>query len=263
MGYARRSSPERWAIIYQADVRARLELAVRLLEKLEVRREEDVKKNRHTDFDPSMPWNSVWAALVNNCSEWWKRHVEMPILCVATKAKKVSDYVEGDAPIQASQFTHTPQLVMPTPSTQRQKRKAVQQLTPYVGDSNAGHMNYYSTDSPPAIKGGGKGGSQNKDVWDDRQGRYVMTKNGKPCDGYQCGTCTSTCDGLHCSYDPGSTHQCNRCLRAGHGAQQCWKRQAQAGGGKTGDKGKGGGKGQGGGGKGRGGGGKKMPWNTW
>ena len=67
--------------------------------------------------------------------------------------------------------------------------------------------------------------------------KWVLNKKGfKPCDGFNAGTCTDTTHDNFCWHNSSEVHQCNKCLKTGHGAHQCGKGKGK-GGGKKGGKG--------------------------
>ena len=51
---------------------------------------------------------------------------------------------------------------------------------------------------------------------------YTLTRQGlAPCEGFNAGTCFRTGKGNRCVTNPAEVHQCNLCLRTGHGAKTC------------------------------------------
>ena len=55
-----------WALVYQTDCRARSELMLRLHADMVTQHQQRLANGAPTVFDPSRPWNSVWAAMLES-----------------------------------------------------------------------------------------------------------------------------------------------------------------------------------------------------
>ena len=57
------------------------------------------EKTMH-EFDPDKPWDYVfWKVMHESNQTWWMQQFEIPALRIPPTHKRVSDFVEGDAPI--------------------------------------------------------------------------------------------------------------------------------------------------------------------
>ena len=91
--YAMRYGELCWALIYQADTRARRELAERIYRRL------DLAGSFLVNGSPvAMPWDLVYRVMVDEYS-FWRREIEDPAIIIITKANAGGRMVEGDAPI--------------------------------------------------------------------------------------------------------------------------------------------------------------------
>jgi len=221
--YAKRYGDTCWPIIYQADTRARKELAARIRRKGQ-REYEAVQAVAASaggtgavthEFDPSTPWKYVWKQLPLDFA-FWRHELEDP--CVLLIAKVVSpaatvdgSAITGESPAPSGQ----PSLVGDQRAAKRQKR----------GGGNP----------PPAQRLYNTGAD----------GKWSTNRSGKPlCPDYQMGTC----HGNYCSKNSAHVHQCAICLAPDHGSSG----HAAAMSAKGEGKGKGKGKGKKGKGKGKG-----------
>ena len=123
-GYATRYGTATWPLLYQSDVRCRLEHMERLRRVLE--RDSAAAKARGqapaTPFDPSQPWNSVWVAAVDD-TKFWHHQFEEPALLILTRAGRLSDVITGEAPVERS---HPSQSVSAPAGSDNAKRRRIE-----------------------------------------------------------------------------------------------------------------------------------------
>ena len=86
-----------WALLYQADVRARLELAERLRRQGKEDRDNAIAAGGTHGFDPKKPWEWVWNMIVKDHA-FWHRELEEPALLILAKTQKASQLLGTDAP---------------------------------------------------------------------------------------------------------------------------------------------------------------------
>jgi hypothetical protein len=92
-----------WALLYQADVRCRSELMERL------RFREQAKHNaamqatppKQSSFDPSRPWDTVWAVALEE-TEFWEREFKHNALLIRTNTINIAQTLGTDARIASS-----------------------------------------------------------------------------------------------------------------------------------------------------------------
>ena len=75
-----------WSVIYQADVRCRLENMER------------IKRNLKTERDDKRPWNMAWAKAVAD-EAFWRYEVTDPCIFILTKITSTNEVLEGDAKV--------------------------------------------------------------------------------------------------------------------------------------------------------------------
>ena len=151
-------NPECWGIIYQSDVRARLEHAPDVREQLEDAYAEAIVNNKRTDYNPEKPWNAVWNALVQEEDKYWFKHVEHPGLRISAGTAKPSDYIEDDAPVKRP-GTDTATAHAQAGGQPKRGRYASGQTVPFVPAPPTP-----TVERPP--KGGRKGGGEDLSVHD-------------------------------------------------------------------------------------------------
>lgn len=69
--YAERYTSKCWAVVYQADVRARLELTERLRR---IGEEEHARLGEASEYDTTRPWEYVWKRIQQH--SFWRKEVE-------------------------------------------------------------------------------------------------------------------------------------------------------------------------------------------
>ena len=75
--------------MYQADVRARLELAERLRRRGAEEYAQAQVDRVHHDFSPEQPWVWVFRRMVSDaCTKFWNQEIEVPALLVLSHASK-------------------------------------------------------------------------------------------------------------------------------------------------------------------------------
>ena len=175
-----------WALIYQADVRARLEHTERLLRIAKEERAKALALGNAHDLDLNKPWDHVWKMLVDDVA-FWQREVIEPALQLSVRAASLGQVIDQDAPVLSSAGSiATPRLPagpeVPAPKGAA-KRARTERVHKVGEDGNLTH---------------------------NRKGAEL-------CRGYQTGECTE-CDARgFCSRNPRRRHQCARCLSEFHG----------------------------------------------
>ena len=115
-----------WALLYQADVRARLELAERLRRQGKEEKDAAVAAGGTHDFDPKMPWEWVWNMLVKDHS-LWRRELEEPALLILAKSQRPSQVLGADAPIEIPGGATVERPSSSTTTTKRKRDDSVRQ----------------------------------------------------------------------------------------------------------------------------------------
>ena len=227
-----------WALLYQADVRCRLELAERIHRQIQAEQEALVKSHGSASgtppkvpgYDPSRPWNLVYQRAIND-ETYWREEVVEPSLLVLTKVSGISDVTDGDAKVRQDAASHhaaSPREVGVTPSRM-----------------NAGHP---SASAPKVRPRNTNRTGRHHSVQD---GKYTANRTGYLlCGGaYNEGRCEGAQPGGWCPQNWDTVHQCSKCLGQ-HPASRCphesmpqpnflKNRGKGRGGGKGGRKGKG------------------------
>ena len=214
--YAYRYKEQCWALLYQADTRARRELVCRIRQAARDLKEQDGDGLR---FDPKMPWEYVYRKLPHK-SQFWYREFEAPAMFIRTGVTG-ADCVSGEAPIANRPDEHVSDPLaaqVPGPAGGRQpKDKGREQPKKPKDRSRSARLRVNNLD-------------QAGEHTTNRQGRTL-------CKQYNTGLCPI----LPCPIDPKLAHQCSFCLDNRHGANAC-PRNAKSEKGSKGGKGKGKGK---------------------
>ena len=180
-----------WALIYQADVRARLEHSERLLRQAKEDRNKAIALGNSHGLDLKRPWDFIWRQLVDDYS-FWQREVIEPALQLAVRSTSLHQVVEQDAPVAtgANSLTAVPSrpafIENPLPKLSP-KRPRVERMHK-VGDD--GFLTH------------------------NRRGTEL-------CRGYQSGECTECDQRGFCKRNNRLRHQCAKCLSDFHGAKDC------------------------------------------
>ncbi|CAK0827555.1 unnamed protein product [Prorocentrum cordatum] len=97
-GFHERYGRQCWALIYQADVRARLELSERLRRVGKDEKERADATSTFHDFDPTKPREWVWSKLTSDV-QFWLREVQEPAVLVLARTASLHQMIDHDAPI--------------------------------------------------------------------------------------------------------------------------------------------------------------------
>ena len=182
-----------WAIIYQADVRARLEQVERIRRRGQEAYESARRLGLSHPFDPNRPWEWVWKELAEDYIFWNKEVVEPSMLYLA-KTANLTQLLADDAPIVKASSPASASAAAPT-------------SRPATGDSR------------PSKR------QRGPDVRVHRIGEDGMfTHNRRDmelCKLFQTGECTEKDIHGNCSRNPSRRHQCSKCLSELHGANKC------------------------------------------
>ena len=258
--YGSRYGPQTWALLYQADVRSRLEHWTVVMQELSELHSAALHAGGTTTFDPTRPWNAALSKLTAD-SDWWEMEFQEPALLMLNRIKEVGQLVTGDAPIIGQAPSNFAGSVYVETRSQQQAGLGSHRGGPppmaAIVDAPRGQKRQHNDD-------GASNGCNVKD------GRYVTSRKGLPlCPAFQAGTCGAHSQG-RCPTDRTMMHQCNRCLSDQHGGDSgsCSKSPPTGGGSHpSGGHGKGGNKhgqqkqGKGGNGKAKGGKGGKGKWS--
>jgi hypothetical protein len=87
-----------WSVIYQADVRCRLENMERIKRNLKTERDAATTAGKITDCDDKRPWNMAWAKAVAG-EAFWRYEVTDPCIFILTKITSTNEVLEGDAKV--------------------------------------------------------------------------------------------------------------------------------------------------------------------
>eukprot|EP00971_Amphidinium_carterae_P337282 6474019-Amphidinium_carterae.2 len=185
--YAERFGHPCWPIIYQSDVRARLEHVVRLRRQAEESHDQLRLVGSPSPYDASKPWEVVFDMLVRDIP-FWKVELEDAAMLILTKSNSLHSMLGDDAPIQAT------------------ANKRVADEEPRARAT-----------AKPKMAPGSRQHNLHPDTGDLRTNR-----RGVPlCEAFNRGECTATTLDNRCANAPHMAHQCSRCLSIHHGVHQC------------------------------------------
>lgn len=181
-----------WPIVYQADVRARMEQ----VERVRRRGQEAFDRARlaglNHDFNPLQPWEWVWQELANDNTFWYKEIVEPAMLYLA-KMANMSQLVDDDAKVTAPNASAPSSSTATRPPASTTSRPPKRQRGPDVREHKLG---------------------------DD--GMYTHNRRGAElCKMFQTGECKDKDQFGNCGRNAARKHQCAKCLSELHGANQC------------------------------------------
>ena len=102
-GYSDRYGVGVWHLIYQCEVRTRLEHFERIRRQGQVLLADALLVNPALDkstfsFQEDRPWNYVWKTVVED-TPWWRETLEEPCLLVLARAANLASKLGNDAPI--------------------------------------------------------------------------------------------------------------------------------------------------------------------
>eukprot|EP00435_Cladocopium_sp_Y103_P048512 s1251_g14.t1 len=210
-----------WSVIYQADVRCRLEHMARLQRNLKTEHDQAVAAGKTTDYDDKRPWNLVWQRAVSD-EAFWREEVQEPCMLILTKITSTLEVVEGDAKVAGIPASSSagPRETAPAPAR-------------------------LATERPIRPRNSNRTGR----VHNIQDGKYTHNRTGYAiCAGYNNGQCSNSTQGVWCAQQWDTVHQCDRCLGA-HPSTRCPHTELQTPGfiknSKGGKKGRGAGRGKG------------------
>ena len=237
-GYHRQFGPELWFLLYQADVRFRMEWVERLAIELEIQHEKD---HPGTSLDPAVKWRTAWRKGLDD-DKFWNREFYDVAVAIALKLKKKNDADGGDARSANSVREHV--------ATTSTDNTTYRDMISAASWNHGGSGNQYNGPSLKKQRIAAAAAEGHPKVVD---GVFVTTSSGAGiCDGWNAGTCTQR---GYCPHNKGA-RQCKLCLRSDHGA--CDPNCPNKDGAKPKKVGKGKGKG-----KSKGVGKGKGKWNIW
>ena len=199
-----------WPVIYQADVRARLEQIERVRRRVELEAEQAKRLGSTTPFEPKRPWNYCFRMLVED-DKFWRKEVEQPALLILSHAKSLKSELGGDAPVGG-----------PGSSVDPASHRGSEPGGDYPNPRKRNHIRAHSVDA---------------------NGKLLTNRSGKKlCEAWQDGNCQVGSSPGVCPRNPKHVHQCAKCLSQEHGAKFCNRDPAKAPRNPTKGKGKGKGK---------------------
>ena len=183
-----------WSVIYQADVRCRLEHMERLKRRLQSEHDKAKASGGSTDFDEKRPWNLVWARAASD-ETFWREEVNEPCMLILARISNPGEMIEGDARVKAPAPGASQRETTPGPS-----RMATEVTAPKIRPRNTNRTGR---------------------IHNTENGRYTHNRTGFAiCSGYNSGTCSETSLGQWCRHNWDTVHQCDRCL-GNHQSNKC------------------------------------------
>eukprot|EP00971_Amphidinium_carterae_P331493 6465081-Amphidinium_carterae.1 len=196
--YVERYGNACWPIIYQADVRARMEETERLRRRGKTEAEAALSMGSPHAYSDRWPWEWVYQQLAESSSAFWKRELEEPSLLFITRTASMHTLVDDDARVE----------VLPSGT----KRPAMDDL---------GQQRARPKRSP-------QNGSASKPTQMPRQhnlgpdgGFATNRKNIRLCVAYNRGECGHADSQNRCLANSSLVHQCSKCLSTSHPATSC------------------------------------------
>eukprot|EP00435_Cladocopium_sp_Y103_P026048 s3225_g6.t1 len=194
--YSERYGRSCWPILYQADVRARLEHVERVRRRGQEGYEAAQRSGLTHPFDPDKPWEWVWGEMANDFN-FWNREVVEPCMLLLAKSSNMSQLLDNDAPVSKTPAATPSTPAMPTNNSRGQDMAArasqKRQRGPDVREHRVGE-----------------------------DGMFTHNRRGMElCKMFQTGECLE-CDARgFCSRNSSRRHQCAKCLSDRHGASKC------------------------------------------
>ena len=90
-----------WSVIYQGDVRCRLENMPRIKRIAQAAHDKTTSTGSTTNYDPARPWNHMWLKATEDL-EFWREEVVDPSFLIITKIANNDEIVHGDAPTNSA-----------------------------------------------------------------------------------------------------------------------------------------------------------------
>ena len=197
--YSIRYGPSIWPLIYQADVRARRELAIDIKMRLAA-----IHSSSPTTsgYQPDRPWNAVYSKMCDDqfSLTFWKEELEDLAIAVLARTANLRARVGDDASIGtsvASQSNHEPQLSPAPFAPGRIPKSPTKRARELPEDNRVTRV--------------------------DSSGNFTHNRqNVEICPGFNTGECQDTIAG-RCKVNPELVHQCSRCLAQSHYLLNCPK----------------------------------------
>jgi len=185
--------PDTWHVIYQADVRARMELLERHRRRGRTEHAIATQSGVGHAYDPVRPWNFSWEAMLVD-DRWWKRELEDPCILLLTRVAQRSSLLGGDA------------LTAPDGGT------GSSSILNHFGGGGGGRQRSGVAKRQGDEAGECEGGTSRKRpqgrVHNVRDGAYTTNRSGRTiCPDFDSGTCP-----VKSPFCPKGAHQCSRCL---------------------------------------------------
>ena len=183
-----------WSLQYQADVRCRLEHMERVRRNLaaNAKRATEHGVQLEVTYDAKKPWDSVWAAAIDD-AKFWTEELERPATLVLARAQSLAEHVDGDAPIIKG-----------------------------IGGGDMAQGSQRDKRAAPATVPERRVKSRPDKVHAVAEGLFTQNRRGFTlCAGFQNGSCVNQGPGIRCEKDSTMSHQCAKCLDPKHGATDC------------------------------------------
>jgi len=191
---------EAWLLIYQCDVRFRLEHLERIAMEINLT---SMRAGVNT-MDYKVKWRAAWRRAMAD-KEWWSEEMVEPAQALLLKLAKARNFIGGDAAVASSAADHfattTTALSSYSPPVLSAYRPTEQQVPRGRG----------IPDRAKTTDRGKRPAAQPRSI---ANGVYITTGTGGPlCPYFQKGTCRTT--GNQCA---AGAHQCEKCLKNCHGS---------------------------------------------
>jgi hypothetical protein len=189
-GYVTKFGEGVWLVIYQADVRFRMEHLLTLRRRGADEADAAARAGGIHEYDPNRPWDWCMKKGLDDF-HFWKDTLEDPALLIRTRTSTLSALAGNDTPIDGKHI--------------EEANSQVSNFGPPVKKQKLQH----EVRTP-------------KNAHNVENGQYVTNRKGKKlCQAFQSGSCTHTKPGgIACSAGLG-LHQCAKCLSPAHGANAC------------------------------------------
>ena len=191
---AERYGPRVWSVIYQGDVRCRLEHMERLKRALKTEHDKVINAGGKSDYDEQRPWNQVWARATAD-ETFWREEVIEPCMLIITRISSPNELVDGDAKVAAQSSSGQLRETVPTPA--KMASAADKQPVRPRNSNRTGRVHNIET------------------------GKYTHNRTGyNICSGFNTGQCAESTQGVWCRHNWDTVHQCDRCL-GNHPSSRC------------------------------------------